>query len=635
MKKCLAYGCLLISFVLASCQSTPTKPDQLQKALTLGDAEELLINAGEKTGPEKWSLTLQAAELFNTLDRPDRALQTLSALSAESLGDALYAKYQMIQSSAYYKQGNLHAAKGRLEQTRLTSLLAQPATQFGSALRLVIANIRALRADIYGNLGFSVEAINERIVLGELLNFSNADTAANHAESEQTLTQQPDRQINQEMIWMMLMDMPLAELQTEQAKASSVIHQGWFQLAIVSKNNQRNIAQQYDALLQWKSEWPNHPGNNPLPADLELIADIVNNQPRQVAILLPSSGQLAPVADAIRDGISAAFFTNLAAGGIAPELKFYDVTEGDINEHFDFAVAQGAEVVIGPLSKEKIQSLALRPQLPVPVLALNQVELAHPGPAELFQLGLSIEDEAYQTAERAFADGHRTALVMTPNTPHGERAMQAFTEQWQGLGGTVVANLNYFNEQALSKSIEQVLQLDISQSRGRELRQLLGTLQFEPRRRQDVDAVFLLATPRLGRQIKPLLAFHYAGDVPVYSTSDIYEESQKSEPDLNGITFSNLPWFFQETPEKLSLLKNNDAPAKLQRLYALGVDAFYLYPRLQQLGKVERANFWGQTGVLSLNDHGQFSRKQQWAKYRLGKVRTLTTEQEDSVSLSN
>ena len=124
-----------------------------------------------------------------------------------------------------------------------------------------------------------------------------------------------------------------------------------------------------------------------------------------------------------------------------------------------------------------------------------------------------------------------------------------------------------------NKSIEQILQLDLSQGRARDLKQLLGSFEFEPRRRQDVDAIFMLATPRLGRQIKPLLAFHYAGEIPVYATSDIYEGTAQSEPDLNGIIFSNLPWFFQNTPEKNSLLKNNEAPAKLQRLYALGVDA--------------------------------------------------------------
>lgn len=640
MKKCLAYSCLMLCVALAGCQSTPTKNEATKPQITLDDAQRLLDDAANTSGAEQSALKLQAAALFNTLDKPDRALQTLASINVSSLGDALYANYQWIQSNAYFKQGNIHAAKGRLEQPRLQALLARAEPYPNRALAVQLAKCRSLRAQIYTDLGLQVEAINERILLGKLLSAiastsSHTITTEPHQANQQTKindSELPDRQINQEMIWMMLMDMPLADLQSEQDRAATDIHKGWFQLAIVSKNNQRNITQQYDALLQWQRQWQGHPGNNPLPADLELIADIVNNQPKRIAVLLPSSGQLAPVANAIRDGLSAAFFTNLAAGGISPELRFYDVAEGDINEHFDFAVAQGAEVVIGPLSKDKIQALALRPALPVPVLALNQVELSYPGPAELFQLGLGIEDEAMQAAERAFADGHRTALIATPNTAHGERATEAFTTHWQALGGTVVANLSYFNEQALSKSIEQILQLDLSQGRARDLRQLLGPLEFEPRRRQDIDAIFMLATPRLGRQIKPLLAFHYAGEIPVYSTSDIYEGSTQSEPDLNGIIFSNLPWFFQSTPEKKSLLKNNDAPAKLQRLYALGVDAFYLYPRLQQLGAADRANFWGQTGVLSLNELGQFSRKQQWAKFRRGKVQALITTQDDTLS---
>ena len=43
----------------------------------------------------------------------------------------------------------------------------------------------------------------------------------------------------------------------------------------------------------------------------------------------------------------------------------------------------------------------------------------------------------------------------------------------------------------------------------------MGTeVEFSPRRRQDIDSVFLLSgQPAEARSIKPLIAFHYAEDL--------------------------------------------------------------------------------------------------------------------------
>ena len=68
--------------------------------------------------------------------------------------------------------------------------------------------------------------------------------------------------------------------------------------------------------------------------------------------------------------------------------------------------------------------------------------------------------------------------------------------------------------------------------------------EFDPRRRQDIDFIFLLANPSQARGIKPTLAFFFAEDLPVYSTSHMNDnsESRIDYLDLAGIRFCDIPW---------------------------------------------------------------------------------------------
>ena len=605
MKKRLAFGLLMASFMIAGCQSTGVKPNPSQTPQnSLAAANALLSNAALLQGSAQQAQMLAAAEAYVQLGEYSRALKVCSSLAPESLGDALYAKHQQIQSRSLLATGNVYAAKGNLESERLTRLLPTLNPKLA-------AQLREFRAEVYYQLGDISLSVNERISMGQL-----------QAQSD-------DAQINREYIWMALMELDIQQLTTAYQQSTSDKQRGWYELALVSKNNQRNISQQFAALKQWQHAWPSHPANSPLPADLQLIANIVNNQPKHIALLLPFSGRLAPVSEAIRDGFMAAYYTNSQSGGQAPEIAVYDVSQGDINEHYQLAVSRGAQVVVGPLSKEKISELALNPTLAVPTLALNQIEASSSHPPQLFQLGLGVEDEATAAAERAFKDGKRTALIFTPAGTQGDRATQMFDSQWKALGGTVVDAIRYSNPRELSGLIERTMHIGASNNRAKALRGIVGNVEFEPRRRQDIDCIFLVAQAREARQIKPLLAYHYAGNIPVYSTSSIYEGDHDSEPDLNGINFSQLPWFFQNSPEKTAITQGKALNARTQRLYALGVDAYYLYPRLAQLENANRANFWGQTGVLSLNEHRQFLRKQQWARFKRGRVVPLVAQPED------
>src|SRR5690606_13501829 len=139
-----------------------------------------------------------------------------------------------------------------------------------------------------------------------------------------------------------------------------------------------------------------------------------------------------------------------------------------------------------------------------------------------------------------------------------------------------------------------------------------------------VDFIFLAATPQQAQQIKPTLAFQYAGDVPVYATSHLYagNANQAQMLDLDGIRFCETPWLLGEQ----SALRQQagqawpQANGSLGRLYAMGADAYSLATRLQQLQAVPSTRIDGLSGQLALTPAQRIERRLPWAEFRNGQV---------------
>jgi hypothetical protein len=378
---------------------------------------------------------------------------------------------------------------------------------------------------------------------------------------------------------------------------------------------------------EWQRRYPRHPASDRLawwlatPAQAEAL--------EQVALLLPFSGPLAAPAAAVRDGLLAAHFQQAARGEAVPEIRLYDTGAGahGVRELYQQAVADGARLVIGPLHKDSVQALALSGTLDVPVLALNQIEGS--GPPGLYQFGLPPEDEARQVAERARWDGHDAALVLIPEGAWAERVYNAFVAHWEELGGRTLEVQRFPAQQVdFGAAIQTLLNLDDSRNRHRALTRLLGrSLEFEPRRRQDADFIFLLAQPQEARQIKPQLRFHHAADLPVYSISTVFagQANAQRDADLNGIRFCDMPWVLAPEDGRAGLHEELSRlwPAEMQRhtrLFALGIDAYELLPYLQQSGL---RYFNGATGTLSLDARQRLYRELRWAEFHRGSPRLL------------
>lgn len=598
---------VLALVVLSGCGNNPTQPETRTASPAKNQAKapsaaQLLQLARQSQSPERESLVLQAAQTYVDNNKPSRARDLISDINPDELPEQAYIKYTDLLSTLALQEGSNFLAHGILTKQRLEQQwqTMEPATEIA---------LREKRAQVFALLGEAQHSVNERIQLAALI------------------SDKQQQQQNQEAIWQSLMRIPFAELQQLALTELGEAARGWYSLAAISKNNQIDLEQQREQLQRWLNDWRRHPAHDQLPNDLRLLQSLIDQQPKQIALLLPMQGKLAEASEAVRDGFFAAYYQALSNGRTIPEVRQYD-SSGDALAAYHQAVAEGADLVIGPIDKEKVTEISLMPSLEVPVLSLNYPDTPPTHHLKgFYQFGLAAEDEARQVARQAFVEGHRQAMIIIPSQEWSERSARAFTEEWEKLGGVVVNRSQFQTGANYSRLVKDAMLIEHSQIRTRELQDLLGIkLESSPRSRSDVDMIFLIADPAQARQIKPTFAFHYAGKIPVYSTSQVYsgESNPKMDRDLNGIRFNTMPWLFDaSSAEKQAISQHTKSAAVYGRLHALGADAFRLYARLPQLEQVPQMRIFGATGALRMLDAGRIEREQIWVRFRNGEAQPL------------
>ncbi len=311
----------------------------------------------------------------------------------------------------------------------------------------------------------------------------------------------------------------------------------------------------------------------------------------KVAAILPGTGPVANVAEALRQGLTAAHGADDT--GTRPALNFVASDSPEkIAETYKKAVDGGATQVIGPLLKPAVDLLAAGPALKVPTLALNQTTKAGKTAANLYQFALAPETEAVDVAKKGKAQGLTRALVLAPQGDAGQRRADAFRRQWKTLGGTLVG------EAAVDPAKDVAADIAALLAKGK------------------ADFLFLAADAEQARTLYPALRGKAAG-LPVVATSAVFPGGTDGARDraLNGLYFVDTPWMLgvgaAEDPLALTRLKRGNGalatPLGL-RLYAMGIDAYRLAPRLATLAKTPGATFPGATGTLSIDSQGRVQR---------------------------
>ncbi len=421
---------------------------------------------------------------------------------------------------------------------------------------------------------------------------------------------------NHRSLWRIFEAIPHKELEELRLVAPEQLS-SWFELASISKGYRYEPNKLKNAIDGWVQRYPGHPAYSSIAPQLINRSREFVQRPAKIGLLLPLSGRYQKSSEAIRDGFLAAWYQDYQKDS---EIKVYNANSLNIIEMYQQAIADGVEFVVGPLEKDAVNQLANLGELPVQVLALNRQEMdniENINP-KLMQFALSPEDEAVQVAETAMSDGHKLALVITPDIPWGNRIADAFKKRWLELGGGILEQV-YFesNSKDFGSPVKELLNINSSEQRGKDLRSRLGRkIHHVDRRREDADFIFTSAVPGDARQLFPQFRFHRGGDIPIYSTSHVFTGvvDTAKDTDLNNVMFLDMPWVLDLT-RQLSLIQDslnrnwNQEKSPYRRLYALGIDAYSLISEAGRL-KVEKNSYLeGETGDLTIGENNIVKRK--------------------------
>ena len=621
----------ITALALAGCQGPPvrTPPEQAKALALVADgryqeaADEYVALSRSARGAVAQELMLEAVTLLLRIGRTERASDLMGELEGRTIAAGLAPRYDL-------RAADLALQRGAPERT-LELLPAPAAERFGDESR---PEFHLLRARAYEDVGRFFEAARERAALDATLTDATRQAANHHALWNALTRSGRDRR-------------------TQALPGATGTFAGWLRLAAVFDEHRFDPAALERALAGWRVAFPGHP------ADAEIVATLLRaaresvRPPERIALLLPFHGNLAEAAGAIRDGFLAAWFAD-ASNPQRPTIELHDTSSEAAGVVHARAREAGADFVVGPLRRGPVSSLACGEALLVTTLALNEVgeattgaETAPPcGPGhavpELYHFSLTPEAEARQVAGRAWANGFGKALALTREGEWGDRVYRAFAGEWERLGGVLLdRRVLPPDATGIGEPIAAALGVSGSHERAREIRRILGrAIEHEPRRRQDVDVVFMAAFPTGARQIKPQIAFHHGADLPVYSTSHVWSgmPDPVNDRDLDGVVFGDMPWLIAPaqpdgTPRRQPGAAQGGRDSKFPRLYAFGADAYRLAIALRRIAGDESAGIDGLTGRLFAGADHRIVRRLAWARFSGGLPAPHDPDAEDAEPL--
>jgi len=592
--------------ILCGCTSnlsmTPHKTVRLSES-----AKTYLKAASTAQGEQKQNYQLLAIQqLLNTNDT-NSAQQLLSQLNQKTLTDTAKIQTQILKAQLTLKENRPDAALRILHS---------------------IHNIRSYPKDIQANYFLTS---SEAFLRHHNLAYS---TLARITLS--TLIEDPAVKLqNQTIIWHNLQRLSNHSLTQLLKRSDANLLRGWLTLALLSKEQNLSPQTEIEKIAIWEQKYPNHEANTLLPDNDTLNTLLQIHPPTQIALLVPLQGKFGQMGQAIRNGFMTEFYEQLKILPQSPKIKIYDTAQSaDITTLYQKAINDGADFVVGPLTKTNTENLAQSGNITVPTLILNYLPKDEDYPSNLIQFGLSPNQSAKQTAELARQYGSNQILTISPDNKWGNKVVEAFVTKWRSLNGQLADSFSFSTAKKtdLAHNIAAMLHVDQSQHRGRQLETLFGKrLKTIVRRRQDIDGIFLLATPNQARQIRPLLNFYYANNVPVFSIANIYQGllDPRKDRDLDGIYFTDMPWLLKNTAQiqhlKAAIKASWPNNYKTNnRLYALGIDAYTISMMLQHLRILPNFPIYGVTGHLFLMNGQYIYQQLLWAQFRNGRAHALT-----------
>jgi hypothetical protein len=187
-------------------------------------------------------------------------------------------------------------------------------------------------------------------------------------------------------------------------------------------------------------------------------------------------------------------------------------------------------------------------------------------------------------------------VVIADTSPLQRRLQSAFTQDWERLGGQIAGLHPYFNEPDAVYRLKNELA------------------------KSAADCLLLALDNEQARRVRA-----YLSEPPAYASSLIFDGlDSPGYHELDGVQFIEMPWLVQPDHSAVMVYRRaNLGDPALERLYALGIDAFRLAYQLSTGDPPQSIHLDGVTGHVFLGKPQQFTREGVVLQIRRGHAAVL------------
>ncbi|AAP95703.1 penicillin-binding protein [[Haemophilus] ducreyi] len=564
-----------ITLLLSACNSTSLFENSVtylikQEAYA---SSEFYINKAEQTLNSQDKITYQLLAVRKLIDENKvvEAQNTLNDLTTRlnimEQNPLQQLEYQLVTAQLAALKGNNHQAEVTLQHISAANLSHSQLLRFYQT-----------QAKIAENSKNTIEAVRIRSLIAT------------------QLVDNKLRQENNDKIWSLLRNANRGMLSSAQAGAGEMELAGWLALIEIYNQSVSTPAQMPQNINYWKRLYPNHSALAVMPTELQRVFNFQQTLLNNVALLLPLSGDAKILGEIIKKGFDDAKEQDPTI------VQVFDTDSNSIENILMQAKQQGAQMIIGPLLKSRVNQMLASDQIrDINVLALNATQDVKPIVGVCYY-GLSPEAEARSGADRLSRDGYTKAIVVAARDEFGQRSAEAFAQRWRQLTNTD-ADIRYYNQP-----------LDV-----------ITTIQNSANNLQET-ALYALGNAEQLLEIKQGLENStIAGQLAIYTASRSNSPNNGIEfrTAMEGVKFSEIPLLADHNSNEYQKAYSlADSDFSMMRLYAMGSDTWALANKFNEFRQIPGYSISGLTGNLNAGPNCNIERNMTWLQYHNGAVET-------------
>ena len=340
------------------------------------------------------------------------------------------------------------------------------------------------------------------------------------------------------------------------------------------------------------------------------VAFNIKNLPKQINVFYFNLDIDAEDSSPLLQGITDNYYYYKEEIGYAPELNFIDFSDNVycmenmtlLKESFSIGLLFNQDYSL-------LDNNCYQRFLKLQGLVVTKNKIGGVKKPKLREFNINREVDIKNLLNIAKNKGGLRAIIIDDSTTKDKALVKKI---WENMDGEVVSSVSSEKKISSQNLLSEIFLLEQSKVRGRKLSRIIGLpIKTEPRKREDIDSIFLSTSLSKARSLKPALEYNFADNISVYLIPSWSEDEHltDNELDLEKVMISEMPFLLNTNT---SFQKTNS------RNFAIGYDAYEL---VLLLDTSSRRNFkyFGLTGLIT-NEYPLIQKKSLHAKVIKGKL---------------